>query len=133
MLGVGAVVVLHEHHPHLILHIRVGINKVGYFVNVLYYALGPYIAGSCLGAEYERRGGKVGQAAFLEGIIYVHYTQGIEQLPLVLVHTLYLNIEHKLRRYMHAFLLTDNGGKLRLLLLLYGIKSGYICVRHMLL
>ena len=133
MLGIGAVVVLHEHHPQLILHIRVGIDKVGYFVNVLYYALGPHIAGSCLGAEYKRRGSKVGQAAVLDRIIDVHYTQGIEQLPLVLVHTLYLHIEHELRRYMHAFLLTDNGGKLRLLLLLYGVEGGYICVRHMLL
>ena len=133
MLGVGAVVVLHEHHPQLILHIRVGIDKVGYFVNVLYYALGPYIAGSRLGAEYKRRGSKVGQTAFLEGIIDVHYTQGIEQLPLVLVHTLYLHIEHELRRYMHAFLLPYNGGKLGLLLLLYGVEGGYVCVRHMLL
>ena len=133
MLGIGAVVVLHEHHPQLILHIRVGIDKVGYFVNVLYYALGPHIAGSCLGAKYKRCGSKVGQAAVLDRIIDVHYTQGIEQLPLVLVHTLYLHIEHELRRYMHAFLLPYNGGKLRPLLLLYGVEGGYICVRHMLL
>ena len=56
--------------------------------------------------------------------------QHVEQLPLVLVHTLYLHIEHELRRYMHAFLLPYNGGKLRLLLLLYGVEGGYVSIRR---
>ena len=131
MLGVGAVVVLHEHHFHLIVHLRIIVNHPGDTVNIADNRLGTGIARGGLGAEDKCGGLEVLQLAILQPEVNIHNGQGVHQLPLVLVQTLYLHIEHKVGVQLNALPLVDHLAQLLLLLALDSIELFYhVVVDH---
>ena len=77
VLGVGAVIVLYEHHLHLPGHGRIAVDQLCQAVEVADDGLGAAVARGGLGAEEEEGGGEVGQASLLEGEVDVQNGEAV--------------------------------------------------------
>ena len=129
MLGIGAVIVLYKDHPHLIGHIRVGIDLCGDLVDEFDDCLGNDIPRSGFGPEDKGRGGEVGNPAILDAEVYIQNGQCVHQLPLILMHTLDLHVIDEPGRNIYPLFLGDKGGKPLFVLPLYGQEVLYIFIR----
>ncbi len=115
MLGVGAVVVLHEHHAHLVVDRGVVVDELGELVNVFNDGLCADVSGRGFRAEDIRRGRKFGNSAILEAKVCIENAERVEQLALVLMHALDLHVENEVWRQHNAFARFNQLGELLLL------------------
>ena len=122
VLSVGAVIVLHEHHFQLILHIGIVVHQLGDPVDIADNGLGPGITGSGLCTENESCGLEIRQFAVFQAEVDIHNRQGVHQLPLVLVQTLDLDVKNEIRIQFYALTLGNDLAKLLLLLPLHVVE-----------
>ncbi|MPM79275.1 hypothetical protein SDC9_126308 [bioreactor metagenome] len=115
MLGIGAVIVLHKHHAHLVRHIRIGVDHLRKLVDIFDNGLCADIARRGFRAEEIGRRGKLGNPAILDAIVGVQNAKCIEQLTFVFVHALYLHVKDEIRRQIDALALLNQLAQLRFL------------------